>query len=288
MKTSLGDLRARILIEVDASLVNRAASSIGIVEGESYESKKFIAAFNASELAAGNVNLLGYVEYYKSYKGVTLDDGSHEDPVIIDSVYGTSASASVALFAATLNLKKVIKPSVSLSPAARRFVSNYYERNKDDPKLVRRVEGDAKSWVEGSKDPVIQAVYYDPGYVDGKAMLKRGKQAVKAMSKLTGKSQDDVLEEIFQASFSGFRKAYRSKASDRPEVHLALSGGEPTEEKILACMRTDNYEALTGYLDALKAPVSQDIAQLLVDKRDYIEQVVPDDVFKRTMAKIEA
>lgn len=279
MRVLLGELRSYILAEVDASMGARAVAGITPVAGPSYEGNRFLAALDPAELAKGQVKVLGTVMFFKQYNEVSLEDGTSVRPYVIDSMFATSPAVAVALMKLMLGACKNVMPSKNVSPAAVRFITSYYARNHANSDLVMPIAGDS------SASPPMHCVYRDDGEVNAQAEIKRGSKELERAAKLLGMTVKDLKNQIHNDQFSGFSRAFRSLKSDRPIVKLALSGGEPTIEKIEAAMKTDNYEAAVDYLRRVPDPIPQDVMDWV---RDHLDGLPEDELPADVRARYEA
>ena len=261
MKARLGDVRRRIISEITHDFAKRLTTGLCFVAGPSYEERRFLCALETKDLERGTINVVAAATYYRS-SPKQLKNGDEVTPCVIDSLFATSPGSSLAIMQVLFSLCKSIVPPKSSSPAAQKFIKSYYEKNIGSGAVVPLDDGGDVPW--------LSAVYFDPGYVDGRSLLERSASMLAAAAHGMNVSMKELRNEIFNAQDQAFRSAYRSKASGRKEVLLALSGGEPTVEKLNACTRTDNYEALVGYLEQLTPPLPADIVVWLKKKSSML------------------
>jgi hypothetical protein len=280
MLVCLGDLRRYLLQEINSSLAARSVAGITPVTGPSYEGERYLAALDTEALSRGEIKVVGTVGYHQTIP-VPLETGESVRPFVVATMFSTSPPIAIALMQLLFNMCKVVMSSKSVSPAAKKFIESYYSRVKDDPLLVTPVDIEA-----ATKDPYLKSVlalhnpsqacvYHDPNQVNAQAELKRGGQALKRAATIRNVTVNSLKDEIHEEQRSAFRSAYRSLKSDRPEVKKALSGGEPTVEKLNAALRTDNYEALSKFMQSIPEPIPTDIKDWIIE-HDHVFDIVDD------------
>lgn len=264
MQVRLRELRRYILQEISAAFAARLTNGLVFVAGPSYEGSKYVAALEAKDLALGKINVVGSATY-QQYRKLKLSDGRMVQPYLIDSLFASSAAASVALVQVAFSLCGAVVPSSNISPAASRLIMSYYERNKGTDLVVPFEDRD------DPERPWVNMVYFDPGLVNADELIKNSLPALRKAAKQMGTTTKDLRDSIFSAQENGFSQAFKSTASGRPSALLALSGGVPTIEKLNACTKTDNYEALKDYLEQLSVPLRPEFKEWLEDKASALE-----------------
>jgi hypothetical protein len=265
MRTTVGHLRRLLLSEIDASMASRLIGTMSFVAGPGYEGGRVITALDTAQLEAGRIVVLGTVNYTKM-NDVPLADGSTVEPYMIDAMFGSNPAAAVGLIELTLAVCGIIIPSRSVSPAAQKFVKGYYRKNMNDESLIKPLDA-VKIKADGFLGHVINvnepwacSAYYDTGHVNAQLVLKRTGKLLSSVAKNKGISREQLYNEIHDQQHKAFDHAYNSKASGRcPSAELALSGGEPTLEKIKAALRNNQVDALKDFIRRLEKPLEPEL-----------------------------
>lgn len=288
MKVRLGDLKRSIMSEISSTLVKRCMAGITPVQGDSDdEGEQFIAALDTNELKGGNVKILGTVTFDRILD-VPVESGETIDAFTVNTMFSEAPSVAVALMQLVFGVCKFVVPSKNISPAAKRFIDSYFSQVKNDPSLVTRIDVEEASTnlyfraTLDLKNDSTACVYSDPGQVDVRVEFERGERLLNLVAEKEGIDASDLVNRIREQQRMAFGDAYRSLKSDRPEVKLALSGGEPTVKKLDAAYRTSNFEALIDFLRKIPDPIPPDIEDWLNEYESMFKEFdYPDDVLDR-------